>query len=202
MNETSSITPEMASRVLEANWKNLVKKVAAGRTLSGTELALLKSRAASSQTTVAFAKDVTDLARILGVTRQTVYAWIKRKGAPEALPDGTFDIVAWRQFIQAKGFKGAAAPDPEALKARKLLAEIEDRELKVALKRGDYVLLSEVRCDWLTQVGKAIALLRAKFENELPPILSGQDAQSIREECALAIDEVCKVLHTGGGNTP
>lgn len=202
MSEASSITPEMAARVLDANWKNLVKKVAAGKTLNGTELALLKSRAAGSQETVAFAKDITELAQIIGVTRQTIHGWQKRKGSPVALQDGTYDVVAWRQFIESKGLKGAAQPDPEALKARKLLAEIEDRELKVALKRGDYVLLAEVRRDWLTQVGKAIALLRAKFENELPPILSGRDAQGIREECGRAIDEVCNVLHTGGGTTP
>ena len=55
---------------------------------------------------------------------------------------------------------------------------------------------------WLTHVGKAVALLRAKFENELPPILSGKDAQGIREECERAIDEVCRVLHTGEGTTP
>ncbi len=198
----SSITPEMAARVLDANWKNLVKRVAAGKTLTAAELALIKSKAAGSQETVVYAKDVTELARILGVTRQTVHSWIKRKGAPAALADGTFDVVAWRQFAEEKGLKGAQPPDPEALKARKLLAEIEDRELKVALKRGDYVLLSEVRREWLTQVGKAIALMRAKFENELPPILAGKDAQGVREECARAIDEVCNTLHTGGGTTP
>jgi hypothetical protein len=82
------------------------------------------------------------------------------------------------------------------LKARKLLAEVEERELKVAVKKGEYILLEDVRKGWHTLVGKAIALLRAKFENELPPILSGLDAQGIREENSKAIDEVCRLLHT------
>ncbi len=80
--------------------------------------------------------------------------------------------------------------------------EVEERELKVAIKKGEFVLLEEVRRSWLTQVGKAIALLRAKFESELPPILSGKDAQGIREECARAIDEVCRTLHTAEGAAP
>ena len=75
-------------------------------------------------------------------------------------------------------------------------------DFSMHIKKGEFVRLDEVRSAWLTQVGKAIALLRAKFENELPPILSGQDAQGIREECAEAIDEVCKVLHNGGETTP
>ena len=46
-------------------------------------------------------------------------------------------------------------------------------------------------------VGQATALLRRKFENELPPILSGLDATGIQEECRKAIDEVLSVLHAG-----
>ena len=49
MSEPSNITPEMAARVLEANWKNVVKSVAAGKTLNATELALIKAKAASER---------------------------------------------------------------------------------------------------------------------------------------------------------
>ena len=50
---------------------------------------------------------------------------------------------------------------------------------------------------WTNLVGQPPALLRRKFENELPPILSGLDATGIREECRKAIDEVLSVLHAG-----
>ena len=44
-------------------------------------------------------------------------------------------------------------------------------------------------------VAQATAILRAKFENELPPVLSGLDATGIQAECRKAIDEVLRALH-------
>ena len=105
MSEAINITPEMAERVLDANWKNVIRRVSAGKTLNATELALLKSRAAGSRDTVVVAKDITDLATILGVTRQTLHTWRRRKDAPKDHADGTHDVVAWRQFIEAHGLK-------------------------------------------------------------------------------------------------
>ena len=92
-----------------------------------------------------------------------------------------------------------AATDAEtALRAHKLLAEVEERELRLAVKKREYVAIEEVRQTWTTQVGRAKELLRNKFENELPPVLSGLDATGIQEECRKAIDEVLGILHSGG----
>lgn len=197
------VTTDMAERILDADFKNIVKKVAGGKTLTVAERARVQARASGCTDSTAYAKTVVELANLLGVTRRTIGTWQKLDGAPKPLPNGDFPVSEWREFVRVRGLKTnqPTTTNEEALKARKLLAEVEERELKVGIKKGEFVLLAEVRRDWLTQVGKAIALLRAKFENELPPILSGQDAQGIREECARAIDEVCKVLHTGGGNT-
>lgn len=41
------------------------------------------------------------------------------------------------------------------------------------------------------------ALLHNKFENELPPILSEQEAKGIQALCGSAIDEVLGILHSG-----
>ena len=190
MSEASNITPEMAERVLEANWKNVIKRVSTGKTLNATELALLKARAAKSQETVTTAGDVTELAAILGVTRQTIHAWLKRKGAPKANEDGSHVVAAWRQFIETNGLKGATQHDSEALKARKLLAEIEDRELRVALKRGVYVLKSEVEGEWHRRMAVLKNLLYAKLTLELPPLCVGQDAIEIQQINQSALDAV------------
>jgi transposase-like protein len=185
----------MAARVLDANWKNVVKKVAAGRTLNATELALIRVKAAGSDETVTHARDVADLARILGVTRQTLYAWRKKSDAPQPAANGSHDVVAWREFINKHDLKAGLSPDAEVLKARKLLAEIEDRELKVAIKKGEYVRVEQVKEEWTSRIGKAVALLRARFENELPPLLVGMNAPEIQGRCAAAIDDVCAALH-------
>jgi hypothetical protein len=198
------VTAEMAERILDAEFKNIIKKVAAGKTLTTAERARVQARASNCTDSTAYAKTVVELASLLGVTRRTIHTWQKMDGAPKTQANGSFPVAEWREFVRVRGLKTnqPVITNEEALKARKLLAEVEERELKVGIKKGEFVLLADVRRDWLTQVGRAIALLRAKFENELPPILSGVDAQGIREECAHAIDEVCKVLHNGGGNTP
>jgi len=198
------IDPSVYERVLDFDFQNILKKVKAGRTLTVAERARVQARAAGCTDSVAYAKTVVELADLLGVTRRTITAWRKLAGAPQTLANGSFPVAEWREFVRVRGLKTnqPITTNEEALKARKLLAEVEERELKVAIRKGEYVLLADVRHDWLVGVGKAVALLRAKFENELPPILSGRDAQGIREECARAIDEVCKVLHSGGGTTP
>ena len=65
------------------------------------------------------------------------------------------------------------------------------------LKGGEFIPIEQVRGEWTHHIGQATALLRRKFENELPPILSGLDATGIQEECRKAIDEVLAVLHAG-----
>ena len=190
MSEASSITPEAAARILEANWKNVVKRVSTGKTLNATELALLKTRAAGNQQTLTHAKDTTELASILGVTRQTLHAWRKRKSAPKENEDGTHDVIAWRQFVELNGLKGSVQPDADALKARKLLAEIEDRELKVALKRGLYVFKAEVEAEWHRRMAVLKNLLYAKLTLELPPLCAGHDAIDIQQINQAALDAV------------
>lgn len=93
-----------------------------------------------------------------------------------------------------------AATDAEsALCARNLLAEVEERELHLAVKKREYVALAKVQHCWTAQVAKAKDLLRNKFELELAPMLSGLDAVEIQAECQKALDEVFALLHEPGG---
>jgi hypothetical protein len=79
------------------------------------------------------------LAEILGVSRQALGQWRRRKDSPTAAANGLHEVAAWREFMARHHLKGSEAPvtDEEAsLKARKLLAEVEERELRVAVKRA------------------------------------------------------------------
>jgi DNA-binding XRE family transcriptional regulator len=200
MEGEGDLPPEAAQKILSADFRNIVKKVREGKTLSQAELARVQSRAAKAKDeSVAWAKTTTELAQVLGVTRQSLNRWRKLEGAPKPRSNGLHPVVEWRQFMKARGLEGTApSADMDALKARKLLAEIEDRELRTAVRKGEYVAIDQVRVEWTTQVGKAVALLRSKFENELPPVLVGLDAVAIQEECRRAIDEVCASLNEGG----
>ena len=195
--EPKELSPEVAGKILDADFQNIVKKVAAGKPLTVAERTRIESRAAGSVESLAYAKTLVELAAVLGVTRRTLSTWQKMDGAPKPLSNGLWPVADWREFVRMRGLKAGRAPvgNEEALKARKLLAEVEERELRIAVKKGEYVPLTKVREEWIGLVAQATSVLRAKFESELPPVLSGLDATGIQQECRKAIDEVLRVLH-------
>lgn len=197
--EPKELSPDVAGKILDADFQNVVRKVAAGKPLTVAERARIESRAAGSAETLAYAKTLVELAAVLGVTRRTLTTWQKLEGSPKPLSNGLWPVADWREFVRLRGLKAGKVPagNEEALKARKLLAEVEERELRIAVKKGEYVPLTKVREEWIGLVAQATSILRAKFESELPPVLSGLDATGIQRECRRAIDEVLLCLHEG-----
>ena len=197
--EPKELSPDVAGKILDADFQNVVRKVAAGKPLTVAERARIESRAAGSAETLAYAKTLVELAAVLGVTRRTLTTWQKLEGSPKPLSNGLWPVADWREFVRLRGLKAGKVPagNEEALKARKLLAEVEERELRIAVKKGEYVPLTKVREEWIGLVAQATSILRAKFEAELPPVLSGLDATGIQRECRRAIDEVLLCLHEG-----
>lgn len=194
------LPPDIARKLLNKDLANLVKRVQHGGKLSRNERSMLQNLATASGENAGptHVPNMVELATVLGVSRQSLNQWKKRKDAPKPAANGLHEVAQWREFMKRHDLKGSTAVDEEtALRARKLLAEVEERELKVAVRKGQYVSIEEVRLEWTSLVGKATALLRNKFENELPPILSGLDATAIQEECRKAIDEVLSTLHQG-----
>lgn len=195
-----AIPPDVAKRLLNRDFANLVKRVQADAKISRAERAMLQSMAVGAGAEgPAFVRNYVELAGALKVSRQAIHSWKKFDDAPKAGSNGLHDVEQWREFMRQRGLKGGEEqPDvQQALKARKLLAEVEEREMRLAVKRGEFISVEVVRATWTNLVGQATALLRRKFENELPPILSGLDATGIQEECRKAIDEVLAVLHAG-----
>ena len=194
-----TLAPDIAEKILDADFQNIVKKVAAGKPLTVAERTRIESRAAGSVETMAYTKTLVELAAVLGVSRRTLSTWQKLEGAPKALSNGMWPVADWREFVRLRSLNAGRVPvgNEEALKARKLLAEVEERELRIAVKKGEYVPLTKVREEWIGLVAQASSILRAKFENELPPVLSGLDATGIQRECRRAIDEVLRCLHEG-----
>jgi hypothetical protein len=193
---------DLAKKILSRDFANLAKRVQSGGKLTRNERAMLQSMAGGAEAPgVTVAKNYVELAGALGVSRQAVHAWKKLGDAPQPASNGLHDVAAWREFMRRRGLKGGAAAaegDPvSSLKARRLLVDVEERELRLAAKRGEYVSLSKVEAEWNGLVGQATALLRSKFEQELPPVLAGLDAHGIQIECRRAIDEVCRTLHGG-----
>ena len=196
-----TIAPELAKKLLNRDFANLAQRVQRGGKLNRTERAMLQGMASGAGSTATVAENYVELARILGVTRRSLQNWRKRKDAPKAAANGFHEVAAWREFMQRHGLEGdPVGSDAEsALRARKLLAEVEERELRLAVKRGEFVALEAVRECWTRQVARAKDLLRHKFEMELPPVFSGLEAVAIQVECRKALDEVFTILHEPGG---
>ena len=145
--EPKELSPEVAGKILDADFQNVVKKVAAGKPLTVAERTRIEARAAGSEETLAYAKTLVELAAVLGVTRRTLTTWQKMDGSPKPLSNGLWPVADWREFVRMRGLKAGKTPvgNEEALKARKLLAEVEERELRIAVKKGEYVPLTKVR---------------------------------------------------------
>jgi DNA-binding transcriptional MerR regulator len=186
------LSQDKATKILDADFQNIVKKVAAGRTLTVAERALIEARASGSTNSTAYAKNIVELANILGVTRRTLNHWRKMDGAPKALSNGQYDVSAWREFVRLNGLKGGrelGGANQEALKARRLLVDIEERELRLAIRRGEYLHREVVREAVNAAVSQLFAILHKRLEDELPPLCVGRDAVAIRAENAKALDE-------------
>ena len=197
------VSPDIAKKLLSRDFANLVGRVQKGGKLTRGERSMLQSMATGTGAAPTTATNYVELAAILGITRQSANTWKKRKGAPKPAANGLHDVAAWREFMRRNELKGGdvtthdAADIETSLKARKLLAEVEERELRLGIKRGDFVAVEEVRQAWTELVAQAASMLRKKFEQELPPILLGLDATGVQEEARAAIDEVLTILHQG-----
>ena len=121
--------------------------------------------------------------------------------APAPNANGTHDVVAWRKFMHERHLDGSQPGDEEGLKIRKLLAEVNEREFRLAVRKGEYIRKDLVREAWLSRSGRVVNLLRSKLEKELPPLLAGKDAVAIQEALAHAVDEVVADLHDGKGDS-
>lgn len=193
------VDPALAERLLDLEFANLVKKIKAGKTLTVAERARVQARAAGSNDTTAYAKTVVELAALLGVTRRSIASWRKLPGAPRPTNAGLHPVPEWREFVRVRGLKPGHPihGNEEMLKARKLLAEVEDREIKVAIKKGEFVPVTIVSEEWTRRIGRARALMETLLLNELPPVLAGKDAHAIRRQLESAIVEVYELLHRG-----
>lgn len=200
-----AIPVHAAEKMLQADAANLVRKVAKGHSLTSEERAYLMEVASDEEDSAkhqATAKNMVELAAILGVSRQTVYLWKKRKEAPRASSNGTHNVDEWRKFCRRFGRKHndqrADGEGLEALKAKRLMVEIAERQHRLAKRAEGYIDAVLVAKQWAFHVDQAITLLRNMLEKEVAKLKAEKDPAVIRMEMSLVIDNFCKTLHEGG----
>ena len=104
------LDPVTAGRVLDADLANLLKRVQAGQPLTGQQRALIEARAKGRAARAAappeqhrFVRNQSQLADVLGITRQLIQYHAKKANAPRPSKDGRYDVGAWRDYLTPAG---------------------------------------------------------------------------------------------------
>jgi hypothetical protein len=181
----------------KANLANIVKKLKAGKTLSGSERKALDEYEAQ-QAGTEWAKDVSALARELGYSRQTIYEARNRfpNEAPAKHPDGKKEnLDAWRKFCAEKLIgKDVSTKTLADLKAELMREQIELARAKNRREAGEMVEREVVRSMLRLLSQKLDLLLRLKLEVELGPRIVGKSAAEANVEGSLILDEIREVI--------
>jgi transcriptional regulator with XRE-family HTH domain len=190
-----SLSAEHAEAILKANYRNLVKKVQAGRTLSAGEVNLLQAiQAGGRAESKNFAKTQAELAETLGVSRKTIQRAMKLEGRPTPRPDGRLEVAAWRSFLQGTGAIEDDNLSATELKARHLLLQNQKLELSLAVMRRDYLPATDVE-RWGAEIGAAVRKVVGQIHLAAPSVVgvSVPEAEARLKEIE---DEILEQLHT------
>jgi DNA-binding transcriptional MerR regulator len=155
------LSPQQAKTLLDANSVNLAKKVQAGQPLSPKDIAILETIAradgsapgeseaeAPKMVTVEFAKNQTELAELLGVSRKTIQRYGKRKDAPTPRSNGRLCVAEWRAYLATYDVLTFEDDlDHATLKARQILLQNKILQQKIDLNDSVTVKVEEVERD-------------------------------------------------------
>ena len=136
------------------------------------------------------------LAELVGRNVRTIQRARKRHDAPPLTP-GNYDVGAWQRYFADRGRDGLPnTPEFQALKNRKLLAEIEDREHRIAELRRQFVRRSAVDERWQYHRERCAAVLLEMIDNFADEIV-GLDAVQIRKRAEVFVDEFTEKMRSG-----
>lgn len=141
--QVSAMTAGLAEKVLARNLVNLAKKAKDGAILSAAEVQLLRE-STGNELPLGWAKNQSELASALGVSRRSIQTWSRRDGCPGARPDGKYNIEAWRAWAKGAGLRVSDELDIGELKAEQVRLANEKLRHQVAILRRLYVPTDEV----------------------------------------------------------
>jgi hypothetical protein len=150
----------------------------------------VKSSVASHATTLE------DLAQRVGRCVRTIQRARKRSDAPQCTP-GKYSVAAWEKYFAEHG-RDRLPDNPETrqLKLRKLAAEVEDREHRVAELRKQFVRRSAVDERWQFHTQRCSAVLNEMSDRFADEIV-GLDAVEIRKRAEHFVDHFTHRMRSG-----
>jgi hypothetical protein len=180
----------------EDNLNNIRARLKVGKTLTKAEQAALERAEQQAATPVKARK--LQLALMLNISRPTLDAYLTIPGAPTPDDERRYDVEAVAAWV-AKNAPTAGADQPtQNWRAEKTRIEAENLAFDLQVKRGDYFRKADAIPVLAALVGEVQALLREKFEDELPPRYVGKtwvECQAMNRE---AIDLIVRRIKAGG----
>lgn len=151
------IDPAAAKKFLDANAKNIERKLKAGETLSASQLNFLQAIQGGTGKAEAqqFAGNQVELAAALGVDRKTIQRAMKQPGRPEPKSNGRHEIAAWRTFLQGTGALASDDVDTVKEKARNLVLKNQKLEAENAILRRSWKPVEEIE-RWGADIGAGV----------------------------------------------
>lgn len=130
-----------------------------------------------------------EVAQRAGVSTKTLRAWAKEEG------------IDWRDesAVMARAEKvrdrESANEDSGTVKLRKLKAEADILEHKLAVQRGEYVSAEEVKNEGL-RIGNAVKGVFLRMPDDLPPLLAGRTAAEVKKTVSKYVKDKLAELST------
>jgi hypothetical protein len=121
----------------------------------------------------------------------------KKESSPRRLPSGEHDVKAWRKFLADHSRDRLPdCPETRALRLRKLFAEVEDREHRVAELRKQFVRRSAVDERWQFHTQRCADVLNEMCDDFAIQIV-GLSAVEIRKAAEHFVDAFTGRMRSG-----
>lgn len=192
------IEPEQTPSEILArrNVQNIAVKLKAGKTLTTSERKALNEF--QSGQLDGWVKDLSTLAKELGLSRQAIYDARNRfPDAPKKHEDGRREnLAAWQQFCAENVIgKDTATKNLADLKAELMREQIRLARAKNEREAGDVIDREVVEAMLVTLGQKLDLLLRLKLEVELGPRVAGKSAAEANVEGGEILQEIREVIN-------